>query len=108
MTRKVDGVVFGVLVPMLSIASSILLLIIITIALIVIDSWLGCRFWIWLGYALITWIARRRLSRNSRHIADEQTQVVKALQEGLGGIRDVLLDGTQQAYCVFIPSRHST
>jgi ATP-binding cassette, subfamily B, bacterial PglK len=25
--------------------------------------------------------------------------VVKALQEGLGGIRDVLLDGTQPAYC---------
>jgi ATP-binding cassette subfamily B protein len=33
------------------------------------------------------------------HIAYEQTQVVKALQEGLGAIRDVLLDGTQKVYC---------
>ena len=32
-------------------------------------------------------------------MAHEQTQVIKALQEGLGGIRDVLLDGTQPVYC---------
>jgi ATP-binding cassette subfamily B protein len=51
------------------------------------------------SYALITWMSRRRLQRNSERIAYEQTQVVKALQEGLGGIRDVLLDGTQPVYC---------
>src|SRR5262249_34217720 len=34
-----------------------------------------------------------------RCIAQEQTQVVKALQEGLGAIRDVLIDGTQAVYC---------
>ena len=51
------------------------------------------------GYALITWVSRRRLDLNSQHIADEQTHLVKALQEGLGGIRDVLLDGTQPVYC---------
>ena len=31
--------------------------------------------------------------------ARESTQVHKSLQEGLGGIRDVLLDGTQPLYC---------
>ena len=51
------------------------------------------------SYASITWLARRKLRRNSQRIADEHTQVVKALQEGLGGIRDVLLDGTQPVYC---------
>ena len=25
----------------------------------------------------------------------------QALQEGLGGIRDVLIDGTQETYCVY-------
>jgi ATP-binding cassette, subfamily B, bacterial PglK len=39
------------------------------------------------------------LQQNSVRIADEYTRVVKALQEGLGGIRDVLLDGTQPVYC---------
>ena len=52
-------------------------------------------------YGLITWLARRRLHRNGQLIAQEHTQVVKALQEGLGGIRDVLLDGTQPVYCEF-------
>jgi len=44
-------------------------------------------------------MSRRRLQRNSQRIAYEETQVIKALQEGLGGIRDVLLDGTQPVYC---------
>jgi len=50
------------------------------------------------SYALITWMSHRRVHRNSQRIAYEQTQVVKALQEGLGGIRDVLLDGAQPVY----------
>jgi hypothetical protein len=32
-------------------------------------------------------MARRHLHCNSQRMAHEQTQVVKALQEGLGGIR---------------------
>ena len=52
-----------------------------------------------ISYGLVTWFTRRRLNRNGQRIAHEQTQVIKALQEGLGGIRDVLLDGTQSAYC---------
>ena len=48
---------------------------------------------------MITWRSRWRLRSNSLLIAREQTQLVKALQEGLGGIRDVLLDGTQAVYC---------
>jgi ABC-type multidrug transport system fused ATPase/permease subunit len=51
------------------------------------------------GYAIIAWLARQRLVRNSACIAHEQTTVVKSLQEGLGAIRDVLLDGTQDVYC---------
>jgi ABC-type multidrug transport system fused ATPase/permease subunit len=51
------------------------------------------------SYAAITWAFRRRLRLNSRRIASERTLLIKALQEGLGGIRDVLLDGTQPVYC---------
>lgn len=50
------------------------------------------------GYGLVAWQTRRRLARNSQCIAEDQTSVVKALQEGLGAIRDVLLDGTQAVY----------
>ncbi len=100
-TNKVNGVVFGVLLPLLSLVSSIVLLVAITLALIVIDPMVASVAAVGFGasYALITWMSRRRLHRNSQRIAYEQTQVVKALQEGLGGIRDVLLDGTQPVYC---------
>ena len=100
-TNKVNSVVFLVLMPLLTLVSSIVLLIFITITLITIDSMVASVAAIGLGvsYALITWISRRQLHRNSQRIAYEQTQVIKALQEGLGGIRDVLLDGTQPVYC---------
>ena len=32
-------------------------------------------------------------------MAQESTHVIKSLQEGLGGIRDVLIDGSQATYC---------
>ncbi|MDE0782882.1 MAG: ABC transporter ATP-binding protein [Planktomarina sp.] len=100
-TNKVNGVVFGVLLPLLTLASSIVLLVVVTIALIAIDPMVASVAAVGFGasYALITWMSRRRLHRNSQRIAYEQTQVIKALQEGLGGIRDVLLDGTQPVYC---------
>ena len=50
-------------------------------------------------YGLIIQSTRNRLLANSRTIARESTHVLKSLQEGLGGIRDVLIDGSQAAYC---------
>jgi ABC-type multidrug transport system fused ATPase/permease subunit len=101
-TNKVGGAV-NVLYQMLTLISSTVLLVAIMLALIVIDSMVAsaAAFGFGAGYALITRISRRRLQRNSQRIAQEQSQVVKALQEGLGGIRDVLLDGTQPVYCDF-------
>ncbi|OFZ99770.1 MAG: ABC transporter ATP-binding protein [Betaproteobacteria bacterium RIFCSPLOWO2_02_FULL_62_17] len=50
-------------------------------------------------YGVIVWITRHRLLSNSQRIAHESTQVVKSLQEGLGGIRDILINGSQSVYC---------
>ncbi len=99
-TNKVSGVV-GVLLSSLTLASSAVLLVAIMLALMAIDLVVASVTAVGFGgcYALITWMSRRRLHRNGKCIAFEQTQVIKALQEGLGGIRDVLLDGTQPVYC---------
>ena len=98
-SNKVVGVV-GVLLSYMTLISSTLLLIVIMVALITIDPMVASVSAVGFGssYALITWLYRKRLRRNSHRIAHEQTQVIKALQEGLGGIRDVLLDGTQSVY----------
>jgi len=100
-TNKVNGVVFGVLLPLMNLVSSVILLVAVMLALLVINPVVSSVAAIGFGtvYGLISWASRRRLNRNSQCIADEQTQVVKALQEGLGGIRDVLLNGAQPIYC---------
>ncbi len=97
---KVNVVVVGALVPVPRLISSVVLVGSIIAALIVVDpvvaliGLLGSAG----AYAAITWLSQNRLRRNSERIAREQTQLVKALQEGLGGIRDVLLNGTQQVF----------
>jgi ATP-binding cassette subfamily B protein len=50
------------------------------------------------AYGVLAITARRELRRNSQRIAEASTQQLKALQEGLGAIRDVLLDGSQPTY----------
>lgn len=98
---KVNGVVFSVILPMLALISSVVLLIAITLTLLFINVIVAITVIFVFGgcYLIITSLSRHRLKKNGKLIAYEQTQVVRALQEGLGGIRDVLLDGTQAIYC---------
>jgi len=49
-------------------------------------------------YGLLALTANRELHRNSQRISTAASQQIKALQEGLGAIRDVLLDGSQPTY----------
>ena len=99
-TNNVGGAT-GVLLMLLMLISAVVLLVATMLVLIAIDPVVASAAAVSFGasYGLITWISRRRLHRNSQRIVREQTQVIKALHEGLGGIRDVLLDGTQPVYC---------
>jgi ATP-binding cassette, subfamily B, bacterial PglK len=98
-----DGVerTVGLFTQLLILISSSVLLVAIMFALIAIDPIVASVAFTGFGacYGIITWLTRRRLERNSQIIAQKKVQVIKALQEGLGGIRDVLLDGTQPVYC---------
>jgi ATP-binding cassette subfamily B protein len=50
-------------------------------------------------YIVITFIVKKKLRSEGEKVSRQSVQVIKALQEGLGGIRDVLIDGTQEVYC---------
>jgi ABC-type multidrug transport system fused ATPase/permease subunit len=97
---KVGGVVFGALLPGLVLLSSVAMVLAIIFTLLAIDAMVATVAAVCFGaiYVLITWFSRKKLEQNSRQIATESSRVHKALQEGLGGIRDVLLDGTQPLY----------
>jgi len=99
-TQKVSAAT-SVLMSLLVLVSSSVLFLSVMLTLLAIDAVVATTAAIVFGasYGAITWLSHRRLRRNSQRIAREQTKVVKTLQEGLGGIRDVLLDGTQPLYC---------
>ncbi len=98
-TSKVGDTV-TVLTQMLMLISSLVMLVAITLALLAIDPVVALLATAGFGscYGLITLLSRRQLRLNSERISSEQPRLVKAVQEGLGGIRDVLLDGTQPVY----------
>lgn len=100
-TTKIGGTVLGIILPLLTLISATTSLLALLIALLIIDPAvaIAAAGGFGLTYGVTTWMSRQRLRRNSQRIATAQTEVVKALQEGLGGIRDVLLDGTQPTYC---------
>lgn len=97
---KVNDVVFGTLLPILQLIGAILLTIAITTVLLVMDPVVasGTALFLGLSYGVIMLFARRQLRRRSELIAREHIQVLKALDEGFGGIRDILLDGTQETF----------
>ena len=98
--QKVESVVSGMLFPLQTAAGSVLTLVSVTVALVMIDSQIAMTAVLLVGggYLLITRVVRGRLLRNGRQIAVGQVQVLKILQESIGGIRQVLIDGTQRVF----------
>lgn len=46
----------------------------------------------------MTLFFRRRLKGDARQLAETQVETIRAVQEGLGGIRDVIIDGSQDVF----------
>jgi ABC-type multidrug transport system fused ATPase/permease subunit len=91
----------GIIIHTLNLIGSCAMLIAILIALLSVDPVIAVAAFGGFGliYALIIRLTRKRLLVDSQCIARESTHVIKSLQEGLGGIRDVLIDGNQAVYC---------
>ena len=97
---KTGTVIGGVITPILNLISSSIIIIAITGALFIIDISVALTASLSLGllyYGVISY-TKKQLQENSETIADQSTQMVKSLQEGLGGIRDILLDDNQRFY----------
>lgn len=113
-STKANTVIFNIIVPLFTFISTTIMLIAIMGALFVIDPLVAISAFGGFGliYVVIITLTRKRQLINSRCMASESTQVIKSLQEGLGGIRDVLIDGSQAAYCKIyrqadLPLRHA-
>jgi len=99
-STDVSLVIFNVLNPLLLLLSSALIVLALVATLVAIN-WgiaLGVGLVISLVYAAAMGISKRPLQHLSQRIVVLNRQLIQALQEGLGAIRDVLLDGTQRFY----------
>lgn len=92
--------VAGVLQPLLSSITSAVLTITIVIGLLSYEPILACALALVLGmtYWLISKVSKRRLRQVSSRSASFQESMLKAQQESLGGIRDVILEDSQPVY----------
>jgi len=112
---KTNTVIGGVILPTLNLISAVILFIGIMSVLFTIDTLVALSASIGFGvlYLLVARYTKIQLKKNSQIIADQSTQMVKSLQEGLGGIRDVLVNGSQEFYCQLyrnadLPLRHAS
>ena len=98
---KANSTISNIITPTSTLISSSIMLIAILMALLSLNPVIALAAFGGFGliYIFIIKLTKNRQLINSKCIARESTQVIKSLQEGLGGIRDVLIDGSQAAYC---------
>tara|TARA_B100000767_G_scaffold275789_2_gene315671 strand:+ start:3486 stop:5165 length:1680 start_codon:yes stop_codon:yes gene_type:complete len=99
-TLKTGSVVSYIIFQCLGILTAMILSLSLLITMILIDPFIAIASFGGLGvsYIAISFIINNKLHKNGQYIADEQTKVVKQIQEGLGGIRDILIHGTQNVF----------
>lgn len=99
-SNKTNAVI-GIITMLLTLISSAAMLITILFALLSLNPVVAIATFGGFGliYCIVIGLTRKQLSNNSDRIARESTRVIKSLQEGLGGIRDVLINGNQATYC---------
>jgi ABC-type multidrug transport system fused ATPase/permease subunit len=98
--EKVGVLVFNVLQQLMQAATSAVISVFIIAALIYVDPFtaISAAAAFAAVYVLVSAFMRRRLSANSDIIGHAYDERVKIVQESLGGIRDVIIDGSQSVY----------
>lgn len=98
--NKVQLVISNMIMPIMQGTTAAIIALVILSALMAIDpvaatvAGLGLgSIYVWVGVA-----TKRQLRGNSHVVAATQTQRVQTIQEGLGGIRDVIVDQAQPIY----------
>ena len=98
--HKVEAIVGLMLIPLQTAFGSILTITAITFVLVMIDPVVALVAFLTIGgcYLLITKTLSSYLTMNSHQIARDQSNVIRIIQEGVGGIREILINGTQEVF----------
>lgn len=100
-TFKSNSMIYNAILPTLNMISASIMLTVILAALVYMNPAMATSAFLGFGviYLVIIRLTKTTQKKDSENIAHESVQVIKSLQEGLGGIRDVLLDASQNIYC---------
>lgn len=99
-SNKASQVVVNVIYPALNIITAFFISIVIIFTLVYLNpsSAILAIFGFGSLYALIIIFTKRKVSTDSEQVREEMNRVVKLVQEGIGGVRDILIDRTQKVY----------
>ncbi|WP_457806244.1 ABC transporter transmembrane domain-containing protein, partial [Stenotrophomonas maltophilia] len=98
--QEVRQISINVLQPMLQLASSIAVGVLVIGTLIFLNPFVAVSSFLMLGgvYFVIGIILRRKISTNAKIMESLRSKRIQVAQESLGGIRDVLLDSSQKVF----------
>ena len=98
--NKVQIVTAEFLVPLMNALVAAVIALFISLGLLIVDPLVALVSGVAFAaiYLVTSAIVRPRLGRNGRTIAEAQGARVQLMQEGLGGIRDILLDRSQPVF----------
>ncbi|MBU4118736.1 MAG: ABC transporter ATP-binding protein/permease [Proteobacteria bacterium] len=98
--NKINTIVYFIIIPLLTLVTSIFIVLTIVVFMVLVDPELTAMTFLGFGclYVMVAYTTKKRLARDSHRVTAEQNHVVQVVQEGLGGIRDVLIDGLQETY----------
>jgi len=99
-TEKVGMAIHAGIMHILMLMSAFLTSMAIIITLLAINALVAIVTFLILGggYLLIGYIAKKYIQKNGQIIAENQPLAIKCMQEGLGGIRDIILDNSQNIF----------
>lgn len=99
-TEQVGAVIFSGIMQMLSMIIALFTAIGVIVTLLIIDARVALITFAVFGggYYILGYLSRRLIEKNGEIIARARPRIVKQLQEGIGGIRDVILDGSQNEF----------
>lgn len=97
---KANSVIYSVVMPIVMLISAGIMLCAILLALLWVNALVALIAFGGFGFIYLTILrfTRHQQRIDSECMARDSVQAIRSLQEGLGGIRDILIDGSQATY----------
>jgi len=99
-SNKSTSIIYETIIPLIIIITSLFSIFVLSIVLFCVDPYITLLMLSFgaIIYLLVIRIVSYRLYKNSKIVSDEAANSIRALQEGLGGIRHVIIDELADYY----------